>query len=714
MTDEETRRQDHTGDQTAADAAVEAIDPVISEPDAEVTLIPVVRPTAEGDVEDTSTGFMRALTGSIASSWQAAREAEATLEWEEFDTEAVERAQEEAAQAEAEAVRHEYVPDAFYDTPAADLPDAGQHPGQYPGQHDVGSATSPTSPIPRPHTHSFAALREPPADRQPDELAAGEWTPSGDWAQTEALGPQIPTDRTPVADPYEVAVSPLSEPIRRRSVLRPTGAKLPGPLRRAPLFDRSVFDQKVRPQDVLRRIMRLETTHTQSVPLVDHLAGTPYANPRQAEQPVDSDELATIAFVLDLGEALFRYGAGALEVETSIIAVTAAFGMKNTDVDITNQSISLNWAPDDKIPYSRVRVVRSWSRNYKALAAVHELVTDIISGRLTRTESAERLQEITREPKPYPRWMVTLAGAVFASLFASFLGAPMLDASIGFAATLVVLGINRQLAVWRVPEFFTLATGGFVATFIAMGAFMLGVPITPSMVVAGGLMILLPSARVVSAIQDAINGFPLTSAGRLVSAMIAFAGMTAGIMAGVVLADLLGAPQMEIAVGLTRLYHPAVLVAIVFVAAMAAAVVEQARWKMLLPTGLVSALGFLLFYAGESIGLGERMTPILGATVVGALGRVVALRMGAPQLVIAVPGMMFMLPGLMVFRGMYQIALENPDTNLVASMMGGLTELFSALIIILGIASGIVLGDVLMRPITAGLQSNERSRGRRR
>lgn len=703
------------GEHHASTDAVEAIDPVISEPDAEVTLIPVVRPASAGeDEEDTSTGFVRALTGSIASSWQASREAEATLEWEEYDAEAAERAQEEAAQAEVEAVRHEYAPDAFYDSPA-DSPDLGQHghPG-HPGQH-VQSGP-PTSPLPRPHTHTFDEARQELGhpERPADRVSTGEWTPVGDWAQTEALGPQVPGDRALAADPHEVSAAPASEPIRRRSVLRPAGTKLADQLKLPPLFDRSVFEQKVRPQNVLRRIMRAETTHTQAVPLVDRLVGTPYANPRQAEQPVDSDELATIAFVLDLGEALFRYGAGALEVETSIIAVTAAFGMKNTDVDITNQSISLNWAPDGKIPYSRVRVVRSWSRNYKALAAVHELVTDIISGRLTRGESAERLQEITREPKPYPRWMVNLAGALFASLFASFLGAPLLDAALGFAATLVVLGITRQLAVWRVPEFFTLAAGGFMATFIAMGAFMLDAPITPSMVVAGGLMILLPSARVVSAIQDAINGFPITSAGRLVSAMIAFAGMTAGIMAGVVLADLLGAPHIEVAVGLTRIYHPTVLVALVFVAAMAAAVVEQARWKMLLPTGAVSALGFLLFYAGELIGLGERMTPILGATVVGALGRVVALRMGAPQLVVAVPGMMFMLPGLMVFRGMYQIALDNPEVTLVDSMMGGLTELFSALIIILGIAAGIVLGDVLMRPFTSGLQSNERSRGRRR
>ncbi len=127
--------------------------------------------------------------------------------------------------------------------------------------------------------------------------------------------------------------SPLeSVPLRRRSVLRPTlfRERLHQQRRKGQqLFDRSVFEQKLAPQQVqqaFRRIMRPEAPMTSAVPIIDRLEGTPFANPRQAEAPVESEEPATIAFVLDLGETLFRYGAGALEVETSIIATTAAFG----------------------------------------------------------------------------------------------------------------------------------------------------------------------------------------------------------------------------------------------------------------------------------------------------------------------------------------------------------------------------------------------------
>lgn len=727
----------------------EAIDPLISTPTSDVSSIPVVRSSAAADGHagdnGSSGGFVKSLTSSIASSWHASTEAEAVLEWEEYDAEAADRAAEERD--DDSSARHEFTPDPDFQRTYSAVSSAVSASSAE--ELDTSTYSYPEVQAPQPMEPNRYAS-DPVQGGARDYWEAFPQT--GEWSQTEALGPQIPTsghaestaawaqhtaeiarrqqEQAPPSGVLDLAfTSPISTlpsspleaaPLPRRSVLRPSRIREKLNQRRRKnqqLFDRTVFDQKLNPQHVqqaFRRIMRPEAPMTSAVPIIDRLEGTPFANPQQAEAPMESEEPATIAFVLDLGETLFRYGAGALEVETSIIATTTAFGMKNTDVDITNQSISLNWAPEGKIPYSRVRVVRSWSSNYKALAAVHELVTDIVAGRMTRSDAEKRLHEITREPKPFPRWMVTVAGGFFASFFASFLGAPLLDAALGFFGTLIVLWLTRQLATWRVPEYFCLAAGGFIASFLAMGAFTMGVNVTPSMVVAGSLMILLPSTRVVSAIQDAINGFPITSAGRLLSSMIAFAGMTAGIMGAVVIWDLMGAPHIVIADGLTRIYPAPVLILLVFFAGSSAAIVEQARWRMILPIGAVSALGFAGFYVGELIGLGERITPIIGATIVGALGRVVALRMGAPQLVVAVPAMMFMLPGLMVFRGMYQIAIENPETTMVLSMTSGLAELFNAMIIILAIASGIVLGDVSMRPLTSSLQSNERSRTRNR
>ena len=110
----------------------------------------------------------------------------------------------------------------------------------------------------------------------------------------------------------------------------------------------------------------------------------------------------------------------------------------------------------------------------------------------------------------------------------------------------------------------------------------------------------------------------------------------------------------------------------------------------------------------EALGIGPRFSPALAAVVIGLLGRVVALRMGAPQLVVAVPAALILLPGLTIFRSMYVLTIEESDILLGA---GGM---LNAGAIVLGVAAGIVLGDTLARPLTRSLASNERRRARRR
>ncbi|BAS14005.1 hypothetical protein AHiyo8_23080 [Arthrobacter sp. Hiyo8] len=156
--------------------------------------------------------------------------------------------------------------------------------------------------------------------------------------------------------------------------------------------------------------------------IVDRLAGSPYANPIIHVGGVDASARKTIDFALHMAETMFRYGAGALEVETSIIAVTAALGLKNIEVDITNQSVALNYAPKDQTPITLLRVVRSWTNNYAGLAQVHQLVTDIVAGGVGRSEAVNRLDDIIRSSKPFPRWMVTMAFGVFSAVFVGVLG----------------------------------------------------------------------------------------------------------------------------------------------------------------------------------------------------------------------------------------------------------------------------------------------------
>ncbi|WP_423183725.1 threonine/serine ThrE exporter family protein [Arthrobacter sp. NyZ413] len=466
--------------------------------------------------------------------------------------------------------------------------------------------------------------------------------------------------------------------------------------------------QNANARRMLRRLVQGENPPTAPLSIVDRLAGSPYANPTIQVSGVDASARKTIDFALHMAETMFRYGAGALEVETSIIAVTAALGLKYIEVDITNQSVAINYAPKDQTPITLLRVVRSWTNNYAGLAQVHQLVTDIVAGGVGRAEAVGRLDDIIRKSKPFPRWMVTIAFGVFAAVFVGVLGGGLGASALAFASNLLVNLVARQLGKWRTPDFFVTAACSFLVTFIALMLRWAGAEIPPSIVVAGGILLLLPTGRLVSSVQDAINGFPVTAAGRFLSTILTFGAIVAGIAVAVVVGDLVGTANIDVTQTFPEAYPlwgQAILIAI---AVIAIGITEQTQLKLLLPTAAVGVVGYFVLWGAGVLGMGDRLSPAITAVAIGLLGRIVALRLGAPQLVVAVPAAIILLPGLKIFRSMYVLTVQEADILL------GSGGMLNAGAIVLGVAAGIVLGDNLARPLTKGLASNERRRVRRR
>lgn len=458
---------------------------------------------------------------------------------------------------------------------------------------------------------------------------------------------------------------------------------------------------------VLRRLIQGDAPPTAPMSLVERLAGSPYANPTIRVDAVEDSARKTLDFALELAESLFRYGAGALEVETSVIAVTASFGLRNVDVDINNQSVTINYAGPYITPITVLRVVRSWSDNYAALADLHRLVSDIIVGDLDRETAAIRMDQITSRHKPFPRWAVRLAAGGFTTMLVLTMGGGLVAALLSFVTTALVTVVEQRLGSWRIPEFFSRAAASALIAGLAQVAWVSHVPVTQGVVIAGGLVLLLPTMRLVSATQDAVNGFPVSAAGRYLSAMLVFAAIAAGIAVSLVVGVNLGVPRLDINVMIASTFPWPVILVLSVLSAVFIAITLQTRPDLLVPTAAVTGVAYVVMMVAGWTGLGARLAPAAASVFIGMAARVVALRMHAPSSVIAIPSIMFMFPGMSIFQAVYGIAIEG--SNLAA----GATALFNALTVILALAAGVVLGDNLARPLAKG-PGERRRRNRRR
>jgi uncharacterized membrane protein YjjP (DUF1212 family) len=422
-----------------------------------------------------------------------------------------------------------------------------------------------------------------------------------------------------------------------------------------------------------------------------------------------ADELAreTIQFGLRLGELLLRSGAGTREVEASLIAVITALGLSDIEVDITSQSILLQHAPPGRPPMVAVRVCRTESRDHSRLVAAHRLVADLAGGRCTRAEARIRLDEIETSHKPWPRWMVSVAYGVLAAAVCVVVGGGPKAMVMALATSIVLDRLGRMLARAGVQPFFVTfigSTAASVMTVLAVRAELLSIR-DASAVIAGGIVVLLPGRLLVSTFEDAINGFPVTASGRMLSVMLTGAAIISGVAVGLGLARRMDIVlQVDVAGGSATKVWVGVIAA--GVASLSSAITHRTRLALLIPAVTVGVVGYATFQALVANGFASRVTATaVAAVVIGIGGSLWASWLKAPSIVISVPALVFLLPGLTIFMAMSQIT---QDTN------QGLQTLFLALGTALAIGAGVAFGEVLADPGRRALPRSADTRPRSR
>ena len=108
--------------------------------------------------------------------------------------------------------------------------------------------------------------------------------------------------------------------------------------------------------------------------------------------------------------------------------------------------------------------------------------------------------------------------------------------------------------------------------------------------------------------------------------------------------------------------------------------------------------------------LGQQV--VTGTTGAAYVPGLLALRMGAPAMVLVVPASYGLLPGLAIFRGLYEMVTHASANSGTLSMEGGITTLLGAFAVLLAIATGTVLGEFLGAPFDHRMVQKRRARRR--
>ncbi len=393
---------------------------------------------------------------------------------------------------------------------------------------------------------------------------------------------------------------------------------------------------------------------------------------------------------LRVGEIMLRSGAGAADVAASMLAVTHACGTHHVIADVTFVDLAVRHQPSATEPAAiQMRRVIRRPVDYAELIDVDRIVNDLVAGTLDRGAARDQLAKTVSTGHLRHRWAVMFGWGLLGTGIALTLGGNAVVCLLAFLAACAIDATQLLLPLHRIPTFYQQAAGCFVATMIAVTAAATGLEVNPSRVITAGIVMLLAGVGIMGATQDALTGFPVTASARMIDALMNTAGIIAGVSAGLTAADLFGVGLVSVKVGAAGLAGAGVAVVGAALAAAAFAYASYAPLRALVAVALVAALGQGVLLAVDQSSVGRTWGSAVAAVTIGAVCYLVAGRFRVPPLVVVVPAIVPLLPGLAIYRGLALLA-EGED---------GVPQLVSALATALALAAGVILGQYVAQPL---------------
>ena len=398
----------------------------------------------------------------------------------------------------------------------------------------------------------------------------------------------------------------------------------------------------------------------------------------------------TLDLALRVGDMLLANGAGAADVTATMASIAHHLGLRQALVDVTFTTVHMSYqaSPDDPA-VAATRHVKQRETDFDDLTRVDHLVRDLLSDEIDVDEARIRLAQISSTGHRTPRWAVTISWGGIGAGVAMLIGGDWVVTLIAAIAAIGIEILQRYLSRLRLPFFYAQVAGGLFASLLAVGASAVHISADPSLVITASIVMLLAGLGFIGAIQDALTDFYVTAVARILEVMISTVGVIVGVSGGLTVGRLLG---VDIAVdpGAAGLSQFPLVVAGAALSAAAFAFAAYAPRRILFPIAAIAggAGGINLLLIEND--LGRAWPAAIAAIFIGLVSYTVAGWARVPPLVIVVAGIVPLLPGLSIYRGLSLLGADDYT---------GILQMITAAAIAISLAAGVILGEYVAQPL---------------
>ena len=324
----------------------------------------------------------------------------------------------------------------------------------------------------------------------------------------------------------------------------------------------------------------------------------------------------------------------------------------------------------------------------RIISAVSKLTWRALRDHYTLDEFKGELAAVAKRPR-YPHWVSICAAGSGCGAFCTLFGCDF-NAAIYTAISAIIGKIIQMQCAERfgINPYVSMTFAAFSATIAAYFTHLLPTT-TPWHPLIAAALFLVPGIPIINALSDMLNTYLISGAARIIHTMIIIGAMTFGLVFAIGMADFDSFTNLHMLPESDYLLF-AIAASI---GAMSFAIFFNVPPRLLYAVAAGGAIcvctrNFFIFELGMSSAIGT----LAGATLVSIVAMCAIHWLHTPSLVIIVPAVIPLVPGVLIYRLLF--AIINIRRITLEELLSAIQSGVDALLIILAIAIGAAMPNI--------------------
>lgn len=388
------------------------------------------------------------------------------------------------------------------------------------------------------------------------------------------------------------------------------------------------------------------------------------------------------AFTVRLAWALHRYGAPAHRLEEVLQLMSDRLRLPGQFFSMPTALIASFGALDEQ--HTMLVRVDPGDVDLQKQVKLDQVGERVAAGEMDPREGLAEIDRIVDAPPRYGRVATVLCFGIASGAASRFFGGGwreiVVSTTTGFIVGALALLMGRTRSTSRVFE----PLAALVASLLAaLGAWWLG-PLSTSMAVLGGLIVLVPGLTVTTALNELATRHLMAGTARLMGAVMVFLVMGLGVTLGGKLAQLVpGAAQATIPL---PMWTEAIALGagLLSFAILFRVPAREVPYSVIIGTAVFATSRFGAPLIGPDLAVGT------GAFLLGASANLYARLRRRPAAIPLVPSLMLLVPGSVGFRSLLSLLERN--------VTSGVETAFQMIMVGVALVTGLLLANLVLPP----------------